>query len=170
MFRIFQIFGTYLMPARLTAARKKFISDMGNLYASYGLNRLNGLLLGLLLASEDPMSLDEICKALNRSKGLISEATRRLHSLGYIKKTEGPESRRDYYTADRDLFINVFHFNMATVRKNLTIADASLQALEGASGSTPRWKENLEYMKKFYEQMNEFYAGFDELWSKKLNP
>jgi DNA-binding transcriptional regulator GbsR (MarR family) len=156
------------MPARLTAARKKFIGDMGNLYASYGLNRLHGLMLGLLLATEEPMSLDEICRALNRSKGLISEATRRLALMGFIRKTEGPKSRRDYYIADHELFINVFHFNMATVRKNLAIAGASLGALAASGGEAPRWKENLEHMKQFYEQMNEFYAGFDALWSRKL--
>jgi DNA-binding transcriptional regulator GbsR (MarR family) len=155
------------MSTRLTAARKKFINDMGNLYASYGLKRLNGLLIGLLLAAEEPMSLDDICKALNRSKGLISEATRRLHSLGYIRKMEGPKSRRDYYTADHELFINVFHFNMATVRKNLAIAAESLHALHAVNLPSPRWRENLVQMQTFYEQMNEFYAGFEEQWNRR---
>jgi HTH-type transcriptional regulator, glycine betaine synthesis regulator len=156
------------MTPTLALPQKKFIEEFGNLYAAYGLKRLNGLIIGLLLSSEGPHSLDEISTILNRSKGLISEATRRLNALGYIKKIEGPESRKDYYTADADIFINVFHFNMQTVRKNLEIADRFQHELERQpKKDSARWRANLEVMNTFYTQMSEFYDGFEELWNKK---
>jgi DNA-binding transcriptional regulator GbsR (MarR family) len=155
------------MPTSLHPAQKRFIEEFGNLYAAYGLKRLHGLLIGLLLCSEGPLSLGEIARLLRRSKGLISEATRRLNSLGIIKKTDGPESRKDYYIADTDIFINVFHFNMATVRKNQAIADNFLHQLAGSNGKgMSRWRHNLEGMDLFYQQMNEFYEGFDARWSE----
>jgi len=155
------------MPTKLDTRQRQFIEEFGNLYATYGLKRLSGLVIGLLLSSPGPLSLDEIARHLRRSKGLISETTRRLNSLGYIKKIEGPESRKDYYIADSDIFINVFHFNMATVRKNLAIADQFIHHLDGSKGTAlDRWRENLHIMMRFYELMSEFYNGFDTRWNE----
>jgi HTH-type transcriptional regulator, glycine betaine synthesis regulator len=154
------------MPTKLDSRQRQFIEEFGNLYASYGLKRISGMMIGLLLSSDGPLSLDEICHHLRRSKGAISETTRRLNALGYIKKIEGPESRKDYYIADHDIFINVFHFNMATVRKNLAIADQFQHLLEGTNArSHTRWRENLRVMMGFYQLMSEFYEGFDGRWS-----
>ena len=153
------------MLPQLSPPQKLFIEEFGNLYASYGFKRLNGLIIGLLLASPGPLSLGEICRLLSRSKGLISEATRRLNSLGLIKKSSGADSRKDYYTADGDIFINMFHFNMATVRKNLSIAEHFLHELgTDRSAERKRWIENLHTMDSFYQQMNNFYADFDAVW------
>jgi HTH-type transcriptional regulator, glycine betaine synthesis regulator len=155
------------MKPKLDLRQRQFLEEFGNLYAAYGFKRLSGMLIGLLLSADEPMSLDEICHHLRRSKGAISEATRRLNALGFIKKTEGPASRKDYYIADSDIFINVFHFNMATVRKNLALADQFEHLLEGSGGKQlARWRENLQVMTSFYQQMNEFYSGFDERWSE----
>ncbi len=153
------------MTMKITPSQKRFIEDFGNLYASYGFKRINGLLIGLLLSCNEPLSLGDIGKFLNRSKGLISEATRRLHSMGFIKKIDGPEPRKDYYTADETIFINVFHFNMSTVRKNVTIAEQFLHELKNEkSQESKRWKHNLEIMDAFYQQMTTFYDGFDRSW------
>jgi DNA-binding transcriptional regulator GbsR (MarR family) len=155
------------MPHRLLPEQQLFIEEFGNLYASYGFKRLNGLIIGLLLTTNDPLSLGEICRLLGRSKGAISEATRRLNSLGFIKKSSGADPRKDYYIADSDIFINVFHFNMATVRKNISIAENFLHMLKGdRSPKKKRWKENLAGMDSFYEQMSDFYKDFDTLWRK----
>jgi HTH-type transcriptional regulator, glycine betaine synthesis regulator len=156
------------MSTKLDPRQRQFIEEFGNLYAAYGFKRLSGMLIGLLLASDGPLSLDEICHHLRRSKGAISEATRRLNSLGMIKKIEGPESRKDYYIADSDIFINVFHFNMATVRKNLAIADQFQHLLDGSPAKQlARWRENLNVMNSFYQLMSEFYDGFDGKWSER---
>jgi DNA-binding transcriptional regulator GbsR (MarR family) len=105
---------------------------------------------------------------LNRSKGLISEAVRRLNSMGLIKKMDGPDSRKDYYSADESIFMNVFHFNMSTVRKNIAIAEQFLHELNGSrSEETKRWRRNLQHMDVFYQQMNTFYDGFDKQWRAK---
>lgn len=153
---------------KLTAQQKLFVEEFGNLYASYGFKRMNGLIIGLLLTTPEPLSLGEICRLLNRSKGLISEATRRLNSLGFIKKSSGADSRKDYYVADDEIFINVFHFNMGTVRKNLSLAETFLNQLSNdKSLEQKRWRENLAMMEIFYEHMNDFYKEFDTVWRKK---
>jgi DNA-binding transcriptional regulator GbsR (MarR family) len=153
---------------KLSPQQKLFVEEFGNLYASYGFKRMNGLIIGLLLTTPEPLSLGEICRLLSRSKGLISEATRRLNSLGFIKKSSGADSRKDYYIADDEIFINVFHFNMGAVRKNISIAESFLLQLNNdKSNEAKRWKENLLMMETFYDHMNDFYKEFDTVWRKK---
>ena len=156
------------MTHKISPSQQRFIEDFGNLYASYGFKRMNGLIIGLLLSSSDPLSLGDIAKQLNRSKGLISEAVRRLNSMSLIKKTNGPDSRKDYYTADESIFINFFHVNMGAVRKNVVIAEQFLHELEAdKSAATKRWKHNLIVMDAFYQQMSAFYNGFEATWLAK---
>ena len=157
-----------MMKKELTPTQKAFISEFGNLYSSYGFKRLNGLIIGLLLTSNEPLSLDEISKSLNRSKGLISSATRHLKSHGFIKSFDGLEKRKDYYTADDEIFLNVFHFNMATVRKNITIAERFLIDIESEDIKiVKKLKKNLVVMNAFYHEMNTFYEDFDRVWNQK---
>ena len=58
--------------------QKEFVEAFGGLYAAYGWKRLDGLIIGLMLAKAETLSLDEICAALGRSKGPISESVRQL--------------------------------------------------------------------------------------------
>ena len=84
---------------------------------------------------------------------------------------DGAESRKDYYTADEAIFINVFHFNMSAVKKNIVLSEQYLHELEGdKSDEAKRWKRNLKFMDAFYQQMNTFYDGFDTHgWKRNEN-
>jgi DNA-binding transcriptional regulator GbsR (MarR family) len=144
---------------------EELIEEFGNLYESYGLKRLQGLIVGLLLTQTDPVSLDDMVELLNHSKGPISISVRRLADIGLVRKVNGPVNRRNYYAAHPDLFYNNFKFNMATVRKNRTLAERFLQRMR-AEGHDDREEtiENLEHMHAFYELMESFYQDFSKQW------
>jgi DNA-binding transcriptional regulator GbsR (MarR family) len=150
-----------------SATEEELIQEFGNLYETYGLKRLEGLIVGLLLTQEEPASLDDMVKVLNHSKGPISVAVRRLADIGLIKKVNGPVNRRNYYAAHPDIFYNNFKFNMATVRKNREIAERFLERIEedGADGQK-QTVENLKHMRLFYRHMENFYQDFSEKWKQ----
>jgi len=150
-----------------SAAEEELIQEFGNLYETYGFKRLEGLIVGLLLTQEEPVSLDGMVDLLEHSKGPISVAVRRLDDIGLIKKVNGPVNRRNYYVAHPDLFYNNFKFNMATVRKNREIAERFLERIEGG-GDEGRAKtvENLKHMRLFYRHMEKFYQDFSEKWKE----
>ena len=101
---------------------KELIEKFGNIYESYGLRRLQGLIVGLLLTKSEPVSLDDMVEILDRSKGPISISVRRLDDMDYVRKVEGPNNRRNYYESHPNIFFNNFKFNMQTVRENRSIA------------------------------------------------
>lgn len=150
----------------LSPAEHDLIDEFGNIYESYGLKRLQGLIVGLLLTQEDPVSLDDMVELLGHSKGPISIAVRRIDDIGLARKVNGPVNRRNYYTAHPDLFLNNFKFNMVTVRKNRELAERFLSRLR-AEGPTGREEtiRNLEHMQAFYELMESFYQDFADKWS-----
>ncbi len=150
-----------------SATEEELIQEFGNLYETYGLKRLEGLIVGLLLTQDEPVSLDDMVHLLDHSKGPISVAVRRLDDIGLIKKVNGPVNRRNYYKAHPDLFYNNFKFNMATVRKNREIAERFLERIEeeGAEGREET-VENLKHMRLFYRHMEGFYQDFSKKWKQ----
>jgi DNA-binding transcriptional regulator GbsR (MarR family) len=149
-----------------SAAEEELIQEFGNLYETYGLKRLEGLIVGLLLTQEEPVSLDGMVDLLEHSKGPISVAVRRLDDIGLIKKVNGPVNRRNYYVAHPDLFYNNFKFNMATVRKNREIAERFLERIEEGGEGRAKTIENLKHMRLFYRHMEKFYQDFSEKWKE----
>jgi DNA-binding transcriptional regulator GbsR (MarR family) len=150
-----------------SATEEDLIQEFGNLYETYGLKRLEGLIVGLLLTQEEPVSLDDMVQLLNHSKGPISVAVRRLADIGLIKKVNGPVNRRNYYAAHPDIFYNNFQFNMATVRKNREIAERFLDRIKEDGGNgQEKTVENLKHMRLFYRHMEAFYQDFSEKWKE----
>ncbi|BBM70772.1 GbsR/MarR family transcriptional regulator [Rhodothermus marinus] len=155
------------MGRGLTPLQRDLVEEFGNIYEGYGLSRLKGLIVGLLLTQPEPLSLDDIATLLNRSKGPISSTIRELASIGLVRKVNGPENRRDYYVAHPDLFLNNFKFNLATVRKNRRTAEQFLWEME-ASGDPAHQAaiERLRHMQAFYRLMEQFYENFTKEWER----
>jgi DNA-binding transcriptional regulator GbsR (MarR family) len=152
---------------RPSPTEEDLIQEFGNLYESYGLKRLEGLIVGLLLTQDEPVSLDGMVTLLGHSKGPISIAVRRLDDIGLVKKVNGPVNRRNYYAAHPDIFYNNFQFNMATVRKNRQMAERFLARLEEEEeNGQAETVENLKHMRLFYQLMESFYQDFSAQWRK----
>lgn len=66
--------------------QREVVREYGEAYHAFGLNRVMGHIVGLLISSEEPLSLDEICSKLGRSKGPISQIMRRLLERNLVRK------------------------------------------------------------------------------------
>ena len=154
-------------PKQPSPVEQDLIEEFGNIYEAYGIKRLHGLIVGLLLTQDQPVSLDDMVEMLGHSKGPISIAVRRLADIGLARKVNGPINRRNYYAAHPDIFYNNFRFNMATVRKNRSLAERFLHRIdaEDAPGSEETIK-NLEHMHAFYQLMESFYQDFSKQWQQ----
>ncbi|MFO8231078.1 MAG: transcriptional regulator [Longimonas sp.] len=145
---------------------EELIQEFGNIYESHGLKRLQGLIVGLLLTQSEPASLDDMVELLGHSKGPISISVRRLADMGVVRKVDGPVNRRNYYVAHPDIFYNNFKFNMATVRRNRSLAERYLRRMEQNNLGDAETIKNLEHMHAFYQLMESFYQDFSERWAE----
>jgi DNA-binding transcriptional regulator GbsR (MarR family) len=123
----------------------QFIERMGLALESDGMPRIAGRIFGLLLVSEDALSLDEIAADLGVSKASVSTNARLLEQRGVLERMGRPADRRDYYRVPPDLFTN-------TMAQRLARWERFHAAIAGARTSLPiRSREVLERLDEFEE-------------------
>jgi DNA-binding transcriptional regulator GbsR (MarR family) len=108
-----------------------FIERMGLALESDGMPRIAGRIFGLLLVSEDSLSLDELAADLGVSKASVSTNARLLEQRGVLERISRPADRRDYYRVPPDLFSQTmaqrlarwerFHTAIAAARTSVPI-------------------------------------------------
>jgi DNA-binding transcriptional regulator GbsR (MarR family) len=82
----------------------QFTDRLALLFENDGLPPIAGRIFGLLLLSEDALSLDELAEDLGVSKASASTNARLLAQLGVVEQVRRTGSRRDYYRMTPDVF------------------------------------------------------------------
>ena len=102
--------------------KKEIILNFGHAYKAFGLSKLMGHVIALLISSDEPLSLDEIAKTLKRSKGPVSQIMRRLRDRNLIRRVWHTNSRKDYYEIQPEIFENAFRNNQELIKANTRLA------------------------------------------------
>jgi DNA-binding transcriptional regulator GbsR (MarR family) len=122
----------------LTEAQHRFIDDLAQTYARYGVSLTFGRLFGLLLVSDGPVSLDDIASQLLISKSGASVTARELERSGVVRRLATPRSRRIMYEAT-DNMEATFGAQIARVRDAMGVFKRAEKDLtEGRSGERIR--------------------------------
>ena len=82
----------------------RFTDRLAVLFERDGQPPIAGRIFGLLLLSEEALSLDELAEILGVSKASASTNARLLAQFGVAEQVRRPGSRRDYYHIVPDLF------------------------------------------------------------------
>jgi DNA-binding transcriptional regulator GbsR (MarR family) len=82
----------------------RFTDRLALLFESDGQPPIAGRIFGLLLLSDDALSLPELAQSLGVSKASVSTNARLLTQLGVVELVHRPGSRRDFYRMAPDLF------------------------------------------------------------------
>ena len=150
-------------PASL---RNAFIEDYGEAYKHFGLPRLMGHVVALLLYEDGPLSLTRITEELRVSKGPVSQVMRRLRENGLVRKVWVPGSRSDHYTPEDDIFGLAFGNMVKQMHGNLDLAHRHAQALATADVEPPEtFRRRIEEMRRFYTLMARHHAAFLAEWA-----
>jgi len=146
--------------------RKEMIQRFGDAYKAFGLNKLMGHIVALLIYSPEPLSLDEITKQLGRSKGPISQIVRRLRDKKLIRKTWSPENnRKDYYEVEPEIFENAFRNNLELIKNNTRIAKfLNEKVKEIKRKNVEVIQQRIIEMEQFYIFMEKHYRNFLAEW------
>ncbi len=149
--------------------KKELIQRFGDAYKAFGLNKLMGHIIALLLFSPQPLSLDEITKQLGRSKGPISQIVRRLRDRRLIRKAWMPENnRKDYYEIEPEVFEHAFRNNLELIKNNKRIATQLKEKIKAANKSSLETINiRMKEMELFYELMEGHFNAFLDEWAKE---
>jgi len=148
--------------------KHEVIKNFGVAYRAFGLSKLMGHIVALLIHSSEPISLEEIAKSLHRSKGPVSQIMRRLRDRNLIRRVWQPTSRKDFYEINPEIFENAFRNNLELVKSNTRLA-RQLKNVVGKEKNTnlETLKMRLIEMEKFYEIMEKHHENFLKEWTKE---
>ena len=145
----------------LGEARRRFINDLGHLYARYGLSVTFGRIFALLLLRDEPISLDDLACELEVSKSAVSVAARDLERAGVVRRLTSPGSRRVLYEAGDDM-VPIFQAQFSRVRQTLPVLQGS------DSLATPgRARQRIRDMIELHEFWLAEAEGIIERWRRR---
>src|SRR5271169_4880927 len=82
---------------KLSPELTNFIESMGRYFENYGIPRIGGRILGLLLVAHEPISAEDIASILKVSRGSVSTNFRILLTSALAEKVTFPGDRTTYY-------------------------------------------------------------------------
>ncbi len=89
---------------KLKEARQQFISSWGAFGTNWGINRTMAQIHALLLVSAEPLTQDDMMEELNISRGNVNMNIRELISWGLVERVILPGERREYFSAEKDIW------------------------------------------------------------------
>jgi len=149
--------------------KKEIIQRFGDAYKSFGLNKLMGHIVALLIYSKEPLSLTQISKELGRTKGPVSQILKRLYDRKLVRKVWLPEDNRsDFYEAEPEIFEHAFRNQNELIRNNTRIAQQIKERVgKIKSDKNETLKQRIAEMEAFYLLMEKHNRKFLKDWTKE---
>jgi len=148
--------------------KRELIQRFGDAYKSFGLNKLMGHIVALLIYSTEPLALEDIAKELRRSKGPVSQILRRIRDKKLVRKAWSPENnRKDYYEIEPEIFENAFRNNLELIKNNTRIAKYLNETMKEIKNKDSRvLHDRMAEMEDFYLLMEKHFRNFLADWIK----
>lgn len=89
---------------QLSEAKEKYIQTWGTFATNWGINRTMAQVHALLLASDKPLSTDEVMEQLEISRGNANMNLRALMDWGIVRKEFIKGDRKEYFVAEKDVW------------------------------------------------------------------
>lgn len=145
-----------------------FVEHVGEFYARMGLPRIAGRIVGwLLICDPEHQSAEELCEAVDASRGSISNMLRLVTTWGLVESMGLPGERRTYYRIRPRAWAEALNDSTAKFTAMRQIADEGLDVLDGAP---PERRARLEGMRKLYEFFEEEFPALIERWKQQHEP
>lgn len=131
------------MPAEVV---QRFVDAWGAMGSLWGINRSVARIHALLMANEEPISLEEIADQLQISKGNASMSLRELRTFGVVRQVEVPGDRRDFYVTEPDVWTMFFRILRERKRREFDPAIEAIHHLLDEPGADGVVRGRLEQM------------------------
>ena len=145
----------------------RFIALWGDMGARWGVPRSMTELHAMLYIVGESMNTDEIMKKLSISRGNASMTLRTLLDWGIVTRTHKRDDRKDYYTAEQDVWKLFSTVARARKRRELEPLASTLQALANTLKGVDT--SEVAAQRKRLESMLEFIVQFDGISERFLS-
>ena len=150
-----------------TTKLSQFIENMGLHFEEYGVPRIGGRILGLLLASSRPVSSEEMSEVLEASRSSVSTNLRTLLMTGLADRVSLPGERSDYYIFSDEAWEAILKIRLDRIESLREMAENGLQGMQDHHPAQTRLKEITAWA----DMVEKAYEGILKEWqSRKEKP
>ncbi len=151
------------LSERHDEALQRFILLWGDMAAQWGINRTMAQIHALLYATARPLDTDEIMARLGISRGNANVNLRSLVDWRLARRTQRPGSRKDFYTAEGDVWRITTTIieerqrrEIQPVQRALTTVAAELRSADRPSGAEAQFAARIEDLVESVELFDAF--------------
>ncbi|MGM0587931.1 MAG: GbsR/MarR family transcriptional regulator [Bacteroidota bacterium] len=155
-------------------AMEQFVLSWGEMASAWGINRTMAQIHALLYGETQPLDTDSIMERLGISRGNANMNLRSLMEWGLIHKVHFKGSRKDHYTAEKDVWIIVSTLirerqqrEITPVMENLEQCLNILDEQNVDHQHEQEFRERIENFKQFLEMFERFTEAMLPYISKK---
>ena len=148
------------MNSILSKSRDQLLNAFGDAYAAFGQPRIRGPIVGSLISSPEPLSLDSIVESLQASKGPVSVETRQLKEFGLVRSIQKPRDRKVYYEITDHPISMTARRNLALIGENQNISKTYLENKE----LDPIVQRRFQRMFEFHSRLHRLFKEFIDDW------
>jgi DNA-binding transcriptional regulator GbsR (MarR family) len=155
-------------------ALDQFVLLWGEMASAWGINKTMSQIHALLYAESQPLDTDSIMETLDISRGNANMNLRRLLDWELIHKTSYPGDRKDYYSAETDVWKIVSTIirerqqrEIAPIRENLAKCVETLEAGGLEDQESKEFKVRIENYMEFLEMFERFTEALLPYINKK---
>lgn len=145
----------------LTPAMVRFIESLGLYYENFGVPRIGGRMLGLMLLVSQPISAEQIAATLRISRGSVSTNVRTLGLMNMIDQVSLPGDRRDYFIFSPTAWQRATQGRIEGMRGLQAIGEQGLAALPADDPA----RRNVKGMVRWTQRMIEADIRILEEWN-----
>ncbi len=148
------------------ATLSQFIENMGLHFEEYGIPRIGGKILGLLLVATRPVSPEEMAEVLQVSRSSISTNLRTLQMAGLADRVSLPGERSDYYVFSDEAWENSLEMRLESVQNLREMAQEGLQGLAEEHPARQRIDEIIDWtglLQQAYEKLLQEWQSRKEI-------
>jgi predicted transcriptional regulator len=130
---------------KLSPELTNFIESMGRYFESYGIPRIGGRILGLLLIAHEPLSAEDIASILKVSRGSVSTNFRILLTSALAEKVTYPGDRTTYFAFPPTAWEKAMAVEIEGIAFLKKLAQQGLSALPPGDPAYTRLKETIKW-------------------------
>ena len=140
--------------------RNDLIHVIGEKAEKFGFSRIAGQLEGLLLFTNQPMSLDEMAERLEVSKGSVSTNIRLLERWKVVRKVYHRGARKNFYEIrgniweiETEIMSSLVKDEIERVKSLMSTSETDLNAIQG---TTEEENEDISFLQQKFSEINEY--------------
>lgn len=146
-----------------TNTLSQFIENMGLHFEEYGIPRIGGRILGLLLVSNRPVSPEEMSEILQVSRSSVSTNLRTLQMTGLADRVSLPGERSDFYIFSDDAWETSLEMRLEGIQSLHEMAEEGLQGMDEDHPARTRLTEILAWS----DLVAETYEALIQKWNSR---